>query len=386
MKTLFLMLTAMLPLRATAKAGRYRLVACLAAPCIVSAAVAAAASSMTSGQSFNDPLLTPASTSSLAERTQLTGIAAAGKRLVAVGRRGTILMSTDEGKSWSQIPSPVSADFTAIRFSDDEHGWIVGHDAVVLKTSNGGMTWERKLDGRDVLKLVSETYDALARTGDASMAAIAEDARRAAAQSATPGVLPYPFLDVWFSNSREGFVAGAFGLLLHTTDGGETWKPWIERTDNDRMNHIYAISGTPENLYLAGEQGMLRRWDGTKNRFVKVDGPYEGSYFGMYARKDLLVVHGLRGNAYVSRDGGSQWQKVSTGVTANIVAALPGAGQDLLLVSQAGHVLVAADGATTVKDLKAQRTGEIYGAVAAGPRTIVTTGFNGVHTLAVPSF
>ena len=39
--------------------------------------------------------------------------------------------------------------------------------------------------------------------------------------------MPNPFLDVLFSDASEGFVIGAFGLVLRTRDGGKSWEPWI---------------------------------------------------------------------------------------------------------------------------------------------------------------
>jgi photosystem II stability/assembly factor-like uncharacterized protein len=327
----------------------------------------------------HDPLLTPAATASFGMRSQLVSVASAGTRLVAVGRRGVILTSADSGVTWLQVPSPVSADLTSVRFSDATHGWITGHDAVVLKTSDGGKSWERKLDGSAVLKLLLATYGP---RGSAPNTAIAQDAERAATQSATPGVLPYPLLDAWFSSPAEGFVVGAFGLVLRTVDGGASWTPWLERTENTRMNHIYSVSGSTGALFLAGEQGFVRRLDAAGDHFGVVKTPYEGSFFGLYTDKELVVAHGLRGNAFISADGGAQWRKLDTGVSANIIAALPGAANALVLVSQAGDVLsVAADG-NTATPVKASRGGEIYGA-AADRGNLVTTGLGGIRAQAV---
>ena len=348
---------------------------------------AAAQTAAAVGNLVGDPLSTPASQSlpAQAANSQMVGIAHAGKQLVAVGRRGVILRSLDAGQSWTQAPSPVSSDLTAVRFSDAEHGWIVGHDAVALKTSDGGASWQRMLDGRSVLKIIVDAYLAQSAAGDASVLPLLEDARRAAAQSATPGVLPYPLLDVWFSNSKEGFVTGAFGLLLRTVDGGASWTPWMERADNPRMVHWYAIEGVGSDVYLAGEQGLLRRLDGAGQRFVAVGSPYKGSYFGLHVQQDVLVVHGLRGNAYVSQDAGVQWHKVPTGVSTNIIAVLPGAGQQLLFVSQAGQVLASSDMGRSVTALPLPVTGEIYGATFGATGSIVTTGLAGVRSIRLPA-
>jgi photosystem II stability/assembly factor-like uncharacterized protein len=335
------------------------------------------------GTALRDPLSTPASVTIAGERSQLVGVAQAGERLLAIGRRGLILASSDAGASWTQVASPVSADLTSITFSAPKNGWITGHDAVVLRTRDGGATWERKLDGAAALKLLLATYGTGGSHPDPVMA---QDAERAAAQSATAGVLPYPLLAAWFANADEGFVGGAFGLLLHTTDGGATWTPWLERAENTKMNHIYAIGGSLDALYLAGEQGLLRRRGAGQEGFVTVKTPYEGTFFGVHAANGVTVAYGLRGNAWMAQEDGkgaaSTWRKLDTGTSTNIVAAVGGNGAGaLVLVSQSGELIaVGADGA--VQRLAAKRSGEVYGAAALGMQ-LVTTGLSGARAQSV---
>lgn len=351
--------------------------------CAIGAGAAIGNNSSTSG--LRDPIATPAPDTAFGAYSSLTAVTATGSRLVAVGRRGVILASDDAGKTWQQCPSPVSSDLTAVQFVDAQHGWIVGHDAVVLKTTDGGKTWERKLDGRAALALLAASYGPQGKTPDD---AIAQDIERAGSQSATPGVLPYPLLSVWFRSADEGYVAGAFGLILRTSDGGASWTPMIERTANSKMNHIYAISSDGGQVYLAGEQGFLRRLDENTGAFMPMASPYEGSFFGMAVNQAHLVVHGLRGNAYVSDDGGARWRKIDTGSSANIVAALPtsGPGASLLLVTQTGDVLEsAADGNARpypggAGQQQGQPRGEVYGAAVAGG-ALVAAGMAGASVL-----
>ncbi|MBY0243560.1 MAG: hypothetical protein K2X55_30080 [Burkholderiaceae bacterium] len=353
---------------------------CALACCAIVAG--AAIGGIGSHNGLRDPIATPAPNAVFGAHSSLTAVTAVGARLVAVGRRGVILASADAGKTWQQQPSPVSSDLTAVQFVDAQHGWIVGHDAVVLKTTDGGKTWERKLDGRAALALLNARYGP---QGTAPDEAIAQDIERAGGQSATPGVLPYPLLSVWFSSANQGYVAGAFGLILQTIDGGASWTPLIERTANSKMNHIYAISGDGGQVYLAGEQGFLRRLDEGSGAFVPMASPYEGSFFGMAAGQARLVVHGLRGNAYTSDDGGARWNKINTGSSSNIVAALPtsGPGASLLLVTQTGDVLEsAADGSARPYQgqHRGQPRGEVYGAAVAGG-ALVAAGMAGASVL-----
>ena len=54
--------------------------------------------------------------------TLLLDVASAGSRLVAVGQRGHIIFSDDQGKTWTQAKVPTRALLTAIYFVDATHG------------------------------------------------------------------------------------------------------------------------------------------------------------------------------------------------------------------------------------------------------------------------
>ncbi len=72
------------------------------------------------------------------------------ERLVAVGDRGTILISQSGGRTWELVPSGTTANLHAVRFGLDGRGIAVGgwigsetrtSHAVILGTADGGQTW-----------------------------------------------------------------------------------------------------------------------------------------------------------------------------------------------------------------------------------------------------
>ena len=75
-----------------------------------------------------------------AAETILNDVIAVGNAWVTVGDRGHILRSSD-GDKWQQVVTPVQAMLNRVRFYDDKLGWAVGHDGSVLKTSDGGKSW-----------------------------------------------------------------------------------------------------------------------------------------------------------------------------------------------------------------------------------------------------
>src|SRR5688572_16714729 len=69
----------------------------------------------------------PALQSPKALGAAMLAVTRAGHRLVAVGERGTVLLSDDAGASWRQARVPVQVTLTAVRFVDERTGWAAGH-------------------------------------------------------------------------------------------------------------------------------------------------------------------------------------------------------------------------------------------------------------------
>ncbi|MCW5636435.1 MAG: hypothetical protein KIT17_24085 [Rubrivivax sp.] len=259
----------------------------------------------------------------------LLAVAQAGDRLVAVGERGVIAISGDQGQSWRQVPCPVSVTLTQVRFADARHGVAVGHGGTVLATSDGGQHWEPRLDGRRLAQLA---LDAARSAGDATRV---RDAERLLADGPDK-----PLLDVAIWNAQRWMVVGAYGIALRTEDGGRSWRPWMEHLPNPRGLHLYALRRHGATLLLAGEQGLLLRSDDDGASFRALASPYRGSWFAAeMLPSGEWVLAGLRGNAWRSADGGATWSALAVPMPASITGMTLARQGRLLFVNQAGHVL-----------------------------------------------
>lgn len=328
---------------------------------------------------YVDVLDLPAKPSALARQSPLLDLAQAGKRLVAVGQRGHILYSDDDGRHWQQAGVPVSVDLTAVAFPSPEQGWAVGGDGVVLHSADGGASWQKQLDGRQIGELVLRHYSAKARAepDNEQWAALVEEGQRLIEEGADK-----PLLDVWFADDRLGYVIGVFNLILRTEDGGQHWTPMQDRTDNPDGLHLNAIARAGESLYLAGEQGLLRKWDEAAQRFVALPSPYEGSFFGLIGRPGELLVYGLRGHVYRSTDGGANWTQLASKLPISISAAVQDAGGHVRLFTQAGHML-RVNGDRPLQLVAEAEPSPVAGALLTPRGTLALVGHRGVRTLAV---
>lgn len=325
---------------------------------------------------FTDPLDQPAMLSERAPNSPLYGLASDGlKRIVAVGPRGHILHSEDAGQHFTQSPVPLSSDLVAVYFATPSQGWAVGHDGVILHSADGGKNWERQLDGRQIGDLSVQYY--------ASLSDDSEELERAKdyAQSLQKDGPIRPFLDVYFENELEGWAVGAYNLIMRTTDGGKRWVPWMERTENPDEYSLHAIRKVGGHIYIVGELGLLLRLDRAQQRFVKLDSPYAGSFFGLTGRQGLLVVFGLRGNAYISRDEGESWVKLDTHTSDSLNAGTMLADGSFVLASAGGELLISDRNGDKIAKRLSNNRAPVYG-VAMTSTGIVAIGPNGVRILA----
>ncbi len=264
--------------------------------------------------------------------------------LVAVGQRGHILYSDDQGGNWRQAAVPLSGDLVALTFSDAKQGWAVGHDAVVLHSADAGASWQRQYDGRKD-----------SQAGDK------------------------PLLDIWFDAAGHGMAVGAFGLALQSDDGGRSWRHCEELLDNPQALHLNAIRFIDGALYIVGEQGLVLRRGAGAERFEALATPYKGSFFGITGKRGALLVFGLRGTALHSEDAGRSWQRAATGTQVGLSAGVLLADDTLLLVSQSGQLLRSRDGGASFAPLAGIPSGSATAALPMDGRRLLIGGVRGLR-------
>jgi len=355
--------------------GRLCLVGCAA---MLAASLAAAAEEPT-GASAGSMQPDFAAIAPLAARSLLLDAQSAGKRIVAVGERGHVLLSDDQGSTWRQAKVPTRATLTGVWFHNAKLGWAVGHDEVVIRTEDGGENWEL--------------------------------------QHSAPENL-WPLLDVWFRDADYGIAVGAYGRYLESRDGGRTWverafepappaggaaKPAAAAAADDEayvgdggdsltelssetsglhLNAIVPIDGA--SLLMVGEAGALYRTDDAGESWRQLASPYDGSFFGGLAlTRDSLLAFGLRGNLWRSDDGGSSWRELSSGTLAILSDAIKLDYGTVIVVGNAGAVLVSRDGGESFTlQQQADRKG-LQRILRAGTDFLVF-GETGVRRLEIP--
>ena len=286
------------------------------------------------------PLATPAAIVAHPDKVLVEAVALAGHRLVAGGLDGLLILSDDNGVTWRQVPLPVQATLTAIRFIDDRLGWAIGHYGAVLRTDDGGAHWTLVEDGP---RAAQATLDA-ARAGNEADSVRAR--RIQAAEALVRDDPARPFLLIQSSGSDTVRLIGAGILSAETNDGGRHWRPWsdgVGNADGVRLDGLAARAGL---LLVAGAHGTLLAGK-PEDGLHKAPSPFDGTFFGVLDGGSFgFVLFGQQGHAYVTTALGPDW------TTAKPVAWHPVAdpSQTTLtagLVRQDGSVLLGdASGAT----------------------------------------
>lgn len=256
----------------------------------------------------------PAEATTAAARAMILSSARAGKRIVAVGNHGVVLLSDADGADFRQATSvPVRSTLTAVFFVDEKTGWAVGQWGVVLRTDDAGESWTLQRHDTSV---------------------------------------DQPLFSVFFRDRQRGYAVGLWSLVIATADGGKTWTPvkippppGAKKADRNLLKIFANRMGT---LFVAAEQGMiLKSYDGENWSYITTG--YKGSFWtGIVLNNGTLLVGGLRGTIYRSADDGRSWREAKSGFKSSITDFAE-AGGKVYAAGLDGVLLESDDGGATFK-------------------------------------
>ncbi len=311
------------------------------------------------------------------DRSVLLGIAQAGSRLVVVGERGLIAVSDDEGKTWHQASVPVTVSLTAVSFATPKKGWALGHRGVILATSDGGESWTVQLDG---LKFAEAALAEAKAASEPGTRAVAD------AEALVHDGADKPFLDVSFADEKRGLAVGAYGMCARTEDGGASWSSCMLQLPNPKGAHLYAIARAGQNVYIAGEQGLLLRSDDGGSHYASVPGPYTTSLFcAAVAGNGDVLLGGLRGTAFVSVNQGRSFDALATdsqGTCASLARTNDGG---MLSVNQLGQLLRYDAGVRRLKLVPTPPMPPLSGLLQTSSGALAMVGVRGAVAMPAPS-
>ncbi len=182
------------------------------------------------------------------------------------GAAGTMMKSIDFGASWSEIEYNFPNDVRSLSFINSDTGYVltVSYDSSCLyKTTNGGQNWERTF------------------------------------------VMPMWLNVVWFMNDTTGFIGGEWGLILRTSEGGNTW---IEVPYSETYSYVRFSALSPQIIYASELNGaIIKSVDGGLTWNEVISGIGYSPFLHHFDDQTGIYAGAFDSKIYKTYDGGSTW-------------------------------------------------------------------------------
>ncbi|MBN2425457.1 MAG: T9SS type A sorting domain-containing protein [Calditrichaceae bacterium] len=169
-----------------------------------------------------------------------------------------VLKTTDGGASWNIYPTNDATSFFAqdMFFIDHNNGWVVGTEGTIQKTTDGGETWN--IQNSSTTNIINTVMFIDANTGWAA-------GENVLLKTTNGGINwnllndNYTYAELWVVDSNTLWALGkAAGIhtALSSSDGGVTWQEEILPSKNMRGMHFT----DSENGWICGLYGgVLKR-------------------------------------------------------------------------------------------------------------------------------
>jgi photosystem II stability/assembly factor-like uncharacterized protein len=195
----------------------------------------------------------------------------------AVGEGGIILLTTNGFDSYENIAiDGMNISYYSVCFPDNAStGYIVGDGGVILLTTNGGQNWQRQfctLPSGETLRLrlrsvcfvpdIQVTTSVGYIVGDSGT--ILKTTNGGSSWQKLPSPVDVNLKNLDFISPNLGFVVGEKSTLLKTTDGGNSWQIYSFRTQEWDFNAVN-VPDYDSARFIVGTKGLILRagdaWD-----------------------------------------------------------------------------------------------------------------------------
>ncbi|MFA6481742.1 MAG: YCF48-related protein [Bacteroidales bacterium] len=173
-----------------------------------------------------------------------------------IAEEGIVCRTADGGTTWQAIQTGSTDILSDIVFTDKLHGFAAGSGGAFLKTIDGGLNWNQ------ISNSISEYISTMHAFNQDSIivACFMGEAHRTYDGGLTwnPLVLPRSisyqyFRQIRFLDNKIGWMIADPGVILKTTDGGDTWS----RQGSNVGHELNSVYFTDEN------HGWACGWGGT---------------------------------------------------------------------------------------------------------------------------
>ena len=233
----------------------------------------------------------------------------------ACGSEGILLKSTDGGITWGIESSGTGNDLHSIWFTSAMVGYVVGDGGTILKTATAGAGWQTKNSyTTQSLKYICAAGSSLFVFGDGGTALKSTDggATWSSSNSGLSGDIRYASV----VDANNIWVVGLGNTVYKTTDGGGTWSsknPWIGgNIDNGQTitgDFYCACFSSSVSGIVCGKGGALYETTDNGNSWTSLRHGFTTGDASVLSFSDSLRGCLLTDTAYCTTDGGATWRQ-----------------------------------------------------------------------------
>ena len=242
----------------------------------------------------------------------------------AVGDAGTLLSTSDGGKTWVQQASHTDNDLFDVRFVDEKTGWVVGEHGIVLKTTNAGHTWKPQHSHTANTLFAISFLDKKTGLVVGDSGTIIKTTNAGKSWSPKISLTANGLYGVSFADKDHAWAVGDESTILASIDGGKTWKaqypPAGGSADRDsvagaaprriypNLYDVWFVS--PKVGFAVGEQGdLIVTRNAGKSWTIMPEGTADTWYGVRFATPKIGWVVGTGGQIMQTTDAGRSWQQ-----------------------------------------------------------------------------
>lgn len=241
-----------------------------------------------------------------------------------VGDLGRVFHTVDGGLNWEIQATGTKRPFAGIACTDRSNLWIAGQGGQIAHSTNGGKSWETQKSGseRQLLNIAFSNAKRGLAIGDFGTLLRTEDGGATWSKAAIPADLKLPpdiaevvqpgdvvLYGLSFADADHVWVAGEFGVIMASTDGGATWQGQTSGVETTLFGIRFADQ--QKGWAVGIDETLLHTVDGGatwQRQRVQTPKEYSLAFYDVDIKGAYAWVVGSSGLLLSSKDAGETWQ------------------------------------------------------------------------------
>ncbi len=275
---------------------------------------------------------------------------------------------------WIVQDSGTSENLEAVWFVDNQTGWVVGANGVILNTTNGGESWNApvNLTNEDLKDVAFKSSMLGLIVGDNG--AIFRTTNGGASWQKVSGGVSANLAAVSFGSDGYVYAAGRDGVILRSMDDGMNWS--LLASGAERFRAVFAVANM--HAWVVGNDGVIKATtDGGATWTVQSTGSTSDLHDVFFLNADTGWVVGQNDVVYKTMDGGATWMLQNSGVTVGLEAVVFLSNSFGVVVGGGGKTFSTTDGGANWVLQQAPTSGKLNDLFLHASKNAWTVGDNG---------